>query len=375
MDLRNFDVKNLAELQAECAALGVEVATTSRPSKEPYIAALRDHHWRKDHPNEPLPPQIQPMLLGSWEDLEEEEAQEIEADLHAWLAQPKLDGVRALLHIEEDRVRITGRTISEVTYRLSEFQENLSHLAEGWSALKETTLDGELVCPVAKLDTGSTLTETSLQATTAILSTSPENARRIQDGQAAHVRFHAFDILRYCGQDVTPLPLIERQDILETALRQSDNSFVETVPSFVVNKPAIHDHIITAGGEGTVWKLASSTYLPNRRVPYWVKRKRGIEIEAFVTDSKEGTNGHAGQIGAVQFSVRHSDDSTTPVAWVSSLSDRERFLLTDPQRNGHVRLAPHHLGRRAVLTGQDLSARSRRIRHARLVRWIDPIEA
>lgn len=140
--------------------------------------------------------------------------------------------------------------VSEVTYRLSEFQENLPHLAEGWSALKGSILDGELVCPVAKLNTGSTLTETSLQATTAILSTSPGNAHRVQDGQAAHVCFHAFDILWYRGRDVKPLPLIDRLEVLEAAVRRSGNPFAEVVPSYVVNKPAVHDHIVGAGGEG-----------------------------------------------------------------------------------------------------------------------------
>src|SRR5262245_318650 len=96
-----------------------------------------------------------PMLLGTWEDLDEGQAQEIEDDLHAWIVQPKYDGVRALVHIENDRVRINSRTVSENNYRLSEFQENLLHLNEGLSELKGTILDGELVCPVANLETGS----------------------------------------------------------------------------------------------------------------------------------------------------------------------------------------------------------------------------
>lgn len=362
-------MKTLAELQETCDALGIEVATSGRASKEPYITGLRDHHWRKEHPDEPLPPQIQPMLLGSWEDLDEGEAQDIEADLHAWIVQPKLDGVRALLHIEEDRVRITGRTISEVTYRLSEFQENLPHLIEGWSALKGTILDGELVCPVAKLDTGSTLTETSLQATTAILSTSPENTRCIQDGQAAHVRFHTFDILRNCGQDVTPLPLIERQDYLETALRQSANPFVEMVPSFVVNKPAIHRNIIARGGEGTVWKKASAPYEPGRRVSHWIKLKAGIQVEAFVSGFKPGNNGHSGLIGAIEFSTRRADGSSVPVAWVSNWPEQERRAMSSSDSTGNLVLTPFYLGKRALIQGQDHSAKANRIRHARLVKW------
>ena len=114
MDLRNPDVKNLAELQAECARLEIQVETKGRASKEPYIAALRDYHWQKVHPDEPLPVQIMPMLLGSWEDLDDAQAEAIEQDHHAWIIQPKMDGVRALVHIENGHVRITSRTVSEV---------------------------------------------------------------------------------------------------------------------------------------------------------------------------------------------------------------------------------------------------------------------
>ena len=366
-------MKNLAELQAECAVLGIQVETKGRASKEPYIAALRDYHWRKDHPDEPLPSQIMPMLLGSWEDLDDAQAEAIEHDHHAWIVQPKMDGCRALFHIESNRVRITSRTVSEVTYHLSEFQDNLLHLAEDLSRLSGTILDGELVCPLSRLDTGSTVTGNSLQATMAVLAASPNKARRFQEGQHAHVRFHVFDVLRSCGQDVTRLPLMDRQDILATALRQISNEFIEEVPSFVVNKPDIHRHIIDAGGEGTVWKKAASPYEPGRRVGHWIKRKRGIEVEAFVTGFKPGTNGHAALVGAVEFGVRDADGSTVPIGWVSGLSDFERFELTETRLNGDVTIGPRHLGRRAIISGQELSARASRIRHARLVRWIDTL--
>jgi hypothetical protein len=142
----NAFVKTLTELRAACANLGIEVETEGRASKEPYVVALRDYHWRKDHPDEPLPAQIMPMLLGSWEDLDDAEAEAIEQDHHAWIVQPKMDGARALLHIEGNRVRITSRTVSEVTYRLSEFQDNLPHLTNDISELNGTILDGELAC-------------------------------------------------------------------------------------------------------------------------------------------------------------------------------------------------------------------------------------
>jgi ATP-dependent DNA ligase len=365
-------VKTLAELQAECARLRIHVAMNGRASKEPYIAALREYHWHKDHPGQPMPNQIMPMLLGSWEDLDEDEGQEIEQDCHAWIIQPKLDGVRALLHIEDSQVRITSRTVSEVNYRLSEFQENLAHLTMEWSALTGTILDGELICPASVLDTGSTTARTSLQATTAILATSPENSRHLHDSQAAHIRFHVFDVLRYCGQDVTPLQLIERQDFLEKAVRQSENPFIETVPSYVVNKSAIHDHIIANGGEGTVWKRAGGIYEPGRRVRHWIKQKRGIEVEAFVSGCKPGNNGHANLVGAIEFSTRQVDDSLVPIAWVSSWTDKERRALTHIDPAGEVILNPAYVGRRALIEGHNHSIRSRRIRHARIRRWLAP---
>jgi ATP-dependent DNA ligase len=362
-------VKNLAELQAECATLGIKVETKGRASKEPYVVALRDYHWRKDHHDEPLPAQIMPMLLGSWEDLDDAQAEAIEHDHHAWIVQPKLDGCRALLHIEGNQVRITSRTVSEVTYRLSEFQDNLSHLAEDLSKLSGTILDGELVCPVSALDTGSTVTGNSLQATMAVLASSQIKARQFQEGQHAHVRFHVFDILRSGSQAVTHLPLIDRQDILATTLRQITNEFIEAVPSFVVNKPDIHRHIIEAGGEGTVWKKADAPYEPGRRASHWIKRKRGIEVEAFVTGFKPGTNGHEAMIGAIEFGTA-KNGFIEPIAWVSSLPSVNRSRMTQLDSAGKVSLAPGYLGRRALIFGQDLSAKSGRIRHARIVRWL-----
>jgi len=367
--MRTSYVKTLSELQAECAALGVEVATTGRPSKEPYIAALRDYHWQKDHPDQPLPPQIQPMLLSSWEDLAEEEAQEIENDLHAWIVQPKMDGVRALLHVEDGRVRITSRTVSEVTYRLSEFQDNVYHLTNGFAKLTGTILDGELVCPVSRLDTGSTIAATSLQATMAVLAASPDKARRIQQDQNGHIRFHVFDVLRYCGQDTTHLPWIERQHILEKALRRIENPFIESVPSFVVNKTDIHRRIIDAGGEGTVWKKADPPYEPGRRVDHWIKRKKGIEVEAFVTGFKPGTNGHSSMVGAIEFGIVQNG-LAKPIAWVSNLPGETRQRMTRLDTAGKVVLAPGFLGRKALILGQDCAAKSGRLLHARIVKWL-----
>ena len=364
-------MKTLAALQRECNALGIDVATQGRADKRPYISALRDHHWRKDRPGEPLPPQIPPMLLDNWSDLDPEDAQRIEHDGPGWIVQPKLDGVRALLHVEDNQVRITSRYVSEVTYRLGEFQDNLPHLSTGFSGLDGTILDGELVFPGSFLDTGRTVARHPLQAATAILSTSPKQA--LQSRPEQRLRFHAFDILKFRGADITSLPLRERLDFLAEAVNDADNPYLIPVPMFTIGRLSIHRRILDAGGEGTVWKQLDQPYEPGRRVGHWIKRKRETTIESFVTGYKPGTSdhGHGHLVGAVEFSVREADGSARSIAWVCGWSDSERRDMTVATSSNSPLLKPDYLGRRALITGQEEAAKSGRLRHARLRRWLD----
>lgn len=366
-------MKTLSELQCECSGLGIAVETVGRPSKEPYINALRDHFWKSQHPGIPLPTQILPMLLRSWDDLAPAEAADIEQDQHAWCVQDKKDGVRALLHIGRDCVRITGRTVSDINYRLSEFQPNLPHLAAGLDHLVGTILDGELVCPVAGVDTGHTVSSHPLHAAVAILSTSPEKARLIQDGQQVRLRFHAFDLLSHLGRDVTQLPLSDRLELLRRTVEAADNPYFELVPTFIVAKVAVHDRIVVSGGEGTVWKRLDSPYEPGERSRLWLKRKTELTVEAEVMGAKSGSpgRGHRGFIGVVEFGRRGADGIMRAVAWVSAWPDEQRRSMTSLGPSGEPLLDPSFLGRRAHVTGLEFSAKSGRLRHARLLCWID----
>jgi ATP-dependent DNA ligase len=363
-------MKTLGELQALCGRLGVAVQSNGRSCKEMYIAALRDHLWRQEHPDEPLPEQILPMLLGDWADLDEDEACRLEEDENGWVVQPKMDGVRTLLHVSARGIRITGRCVSEVTFRLSEFQANLPHLTTGWEELAGTILDGELVCPATTINTGKTVTANPLQAVVAIVATSSQNASDIQQRHNAWVTFHPFDILRLRGQDLTGLPLRERLSLLEAI--PMGNSHVHRVPTYAAIKPVLHATLLSEGAEGTVWKHLDRPYEPGRRVKHWIKRKGTVQLEAFVSGFKPGTpgKGHESLVGAVEFSVPDAAGNHRPVGWVSSWPDDIRQDMTTCDEEGQPKLAPSYLGRRAVLIGQDWSAKSRRLRSARLLRWV-----
>jgi ATP-dependent DNA ligase len=274
-----------------------------------------------------------------------DDAEAIENDHHSWGVQPKMDGCRALLHIGIAGFRVTGRTISEVTYRLTEHQDNLRHLSVGWGSLVETILDGEIVCSKSVIDTGSSITASPLQVAIGILATTPEKAASIQAGQNAHLEFHTFDIIRYRDRDLKTQPLYERLAILGKILGQVSNPFVKLVPTGIVGKRSIHIRVLESGGEGTVWKRLDSLYCPGRRVPYWVKRKRSVRVEAFVSGSKPGNNAHAALIGAVEFSTRMPDGSSEAFAWVSGWSDQERQEMTRIDAAGKVVLNPSFVGR------------------------------
>jgi hypothetical protein len=93
-------------------------------------------------------------------------------------------------------------------------------------------------------------------------------------------------------------------------------------------------------------------------------------VEAIVSGFKPGSNGHADLVGAVEFSIRQSDGSSVPVAWVTGWTDAERKRMTQLDANGKVILSSPYMGRRAVIEGYDFSAKSRRIRHAKIQRWV-----
>jgi bifunctional non-homologous end joining protein LigD len=207
----------------------------------------------------------------------------------------------------------------------------------------------------------------------AILATTPANALKIQTEQNAQLIFHVFDILKLDGTDTTQLPLLDRLDLLHQAVRRAQNPNVVEVPTEVIGKAGIHQSLLATGAEGTVWKKMDSRYQPGVRSRSWLKRKRGLAVTAFVSNFKPGSpeRGHSDLVGAVEFSCRQDGGTVSPIGWISSWTDTERRAMTTIDAAGRMGLNPEYLQRKAIITGQDLSARSQRLRHARLVCWLD----
>jgi ATP-dependent DNA ligase len=118
--------------------------------------------------------------------------------------------------------------------------------------------------------------------------------------------------------------------------------------------------------------MLSQSYHPGKRVRHWLKRKKGIDVEAVVTGFKPGTagKGNANLVGAVEFSTIDTTGVTKPIAWVSDWTDEERQRMTRHDGD-NVMLDPSMLGRKALVGGHDIAGVSRRYRHAKIIKWLD----
>ena len=174
----------------------------------------------------------------------------------------KYDGYRIAARVDRTGVRLFSRNQLDWTARFSEVAEALEALATdgAW-------LDGEVVV----LDARGVSDFGRLQ-------------RFVKEGQPGDLTYIAFDLLFEGGEDLRPLPLVERKRRLEHLLRRSGQAVHGVV--------RYGDHIEGLGGdvfaeaclqglEGVVSKRAGDTYA-GRRTRSWVKSKCGRRQEFVV---------------------------------------------------------------------------------------------
>jgi bifunctional non-homologous end joining protein LigD len=141
-----------------------------------------------------------------------------------WLFERKYDGIRLLAFRNDNNVQLFSR---------NQLPQNHPAIAEAISALpvEQLILDGEV------------------------------------DWGGPNIRYHVFDILWLNGQDLMPLPLMERRTILrDLALR----SPLQAVAEITGDKP--WERACREGWEGVIAKRRDSPY-EHRRSPHWLKMK------------------------------------------------------------------------------------------------------
>ncbi len=286
-----------------------------------------------------------------------------QSPVHMWV-EPKLDGVRALVHCTPAGVFITSRR-RDKSGQFNQFQDNVPHLRDHQGlkrvgATGYTILDGEIIAPGA-CDT--------LARTMSIVGSKPDRAIAVQD-EGGKAVLHIFDMPYVFGEDLTSCSLLDRHVALVALHVEviSIAGFTCIVPHKVLGTAKERLARTTAymqeGFEGSVVKDPSAGYFQPQA---WLKVKGCVTVDALVTGWELGTVGgkYENTLGALRVSIRGRDGHLHEIAKVTPGDDatRERLYsrllaLDDCTILGIV-----------VEMEAQMWTKDRRLRHPRILRY------
>ncbi|GGZ34904.1 DNA ligase D [Asticcacaulis endophyticus] len=167
-----------------------------------------------------------------------------------WVHELKFDGYRTQALIENGTARLLTRTGLDWTAKFAPLPEILGGLP-----VKSAILDGEIVA----VDVNDRINFKSLQATLS--------------GEAdAPLQYYVFDCLHLDGEDLRPLPLLERKERLEALLTKAGTDRVIYSEHFTKKGDSFHRHVCDMDMEGLISKRADAPYRSGRGKS-WLKIK------------------------------------------------------------------------------------------------------
>jgi bifunctional non-homologous end joining protein LigD len=182
-----------------------------------------------------------------------------------WSYEVKLDGYRALIIKDAERVQLRSRTGKDLT-------RTYPRVVTAASGLRAThaVVDGEIVA----VDTSGRPSFQALQH------------------RAAHrghmIVFYAFDLLHKDGADLTQLPLVSRRAQLAHVLGDSGILLSIELPG---RPQEVIDAVSSLGLEGVIAKRRNSRYTPGERHSSWLKLKLDRQQEFVIGGYRPGTYG------------------------------------------------------------------------------------
>jgi ATP-dependent DNA ligase len=262
-----------------------------------------------------------------------------------YVAQEKLDGMRAVVHVTSSGLRIFSRSagVNDPTSPL-EKTTALPHLAAlKFPGMESTILDCEILA--SGMD--------SAQLSGAIHKNEVSDDNRL-------VKLYVFDILRFLGKDLTEKTLHERLGFLLTAKTRIYSKHIIYLPyAFSTKeKQELHQSIIAKNKEGIMLKRLNASYvLGGRPANNWYKRKKSMNIDAVILGFTTGKGKYNTQIGAVRF----GQYVKTPKGWIlKELGQASGF--SDIQRKEFSSHPERYIGKVLTIKGME-RLKSGAIRH------------
>jgi bifunctional non-homologous end joining protein LigD len=201
-----------------------------------------------------------------------------------WYFEPKMDGVRAIVFIDGDSVRISSRRGLDATRQYPTIVAEMAEQTE-----RRLILDGEIV---ALNEKGVPSFQTIQQR----LNLQRDSDIRKMDEQIP-VYFYAFDILYAGGYDLRRAPLSDRKTLLTQLLVPTDH--ICLLEHFEKDGEAAYKGAIAAGLEGVMAKKRDNVYESGRRSRAWLKVKGTLEDEFVVGGYAGGGGGRAKTFGSL----------------------------------------------------------------------------
>jgi len=198
-----------------------------------------------------------------------------------WLYEPKLDGVRAQVHVHDSNVRLLSRNQKPLNAAYPELVDALSTAVRG-----NTVLDGEIVAidPKRKISSFALL-QRRMQLR--------DSVRALRSGVA--VELYLFDCLFYEGVDLTGMPLIDRKAVLRDVVWYDGP--IKFTPYRTTGSAQMFRDACARGAEGIIAKRSESRYLSARSTE-WLKIKC-INEQEFVIGGYTPPQGSREWLGAL----------------------------------------------------------------------------
>lgn len=170
-----------------------------------------------------------------------------------WIHEIKFDGYRMICRLDHGKVKLITRGSQDWTHRYPSIADEAAELAA-----ETAILDGEIV---ALLPSGIS----SFQAL--------QNAGKSgQNGSTASLAFYVFDLLFLNGNDLRPLPLMQRKELLAELLKTGSSKRIHLSEHFEDDGPGFFRQCCGMGLEGVISKRKDRTYHSGRSND-WIKSK------------------------------------------------------------------------------------------------------